>query len=53
MKKGKKFQIAKVQPQGIAQLSYCLIFCQFEPGVTYMKCCLQKSVYIQKIADQI
>ena len=33
MKKANNFQIAKVQPQGVASL--LLDFCQFQPGVAY------------------
>ena len=33
MKKENNFQIAKVQPQGVA--NFLLFFCQFKPGVAY------------------
>ena len=32
------FQIAKVQPHGV-----CLIFCQFQPGVTYKMLVIKKA----------
>ena len=34
MEEGNNFQIEKVQPQGSASI-FCLIFCQFQPGVAY------------------
>ena len=45
MKKVNNFQIAKVQPQ----VSICLIFCQYQPGVaykyfTFKKACILKIV---------
>ena len=40
MKKASNFQIVKVKPQGVAY--FCLIFCQFEPGVV-CKCVAYKN----------
>ena len=40
MKKTNNFQIEKGQPQGL--LSFCLIFCQFQPDVSY------KSVHVKR-----
>ena len=40
MKKANSFQIAKVQPQGVAQL--LLNFCQFQPGVAYKSVAYKK-----------
>ena len=37
MKKVNNFHKANVQPQGV--LRFCLIFCQFQPGVAYKKAC--------------
>ena len=42
MKNVNNFQIAKVQPQGVA---YCLICWQFQPGVAYKSGGYKKSVY--------
>ena len=44
MKKANNFQIMKVQPQGV--VSFCLIFCQFLPGVAYKSVAYKKKVYI-------
>ena len=40
MKNVNNFQIAKVQPQGVAQ--HCLIFFQFQPGVLYKSVAYKK-----------
>ena len=42
MKRAKNFQIAKVQPQGVAYLF--LDFCQFRAGVAYKSVAYKKSV---------
>ena len=44
IKKANNFQIAKVQPQGVAYL--CLIFCQFKPGVAYRSVAYKNSVKV-------
>ena len=41
MKKAKNVQIAIVQPRTV--LSFCLIFCQFQPGVFYEVLLLKKA----------
>ena len=46
MKKSNNFQIVKVQPQGL--LSFCLIFCKFQPGVAYKCVAYKKNVYIKR-----
>ena len=38
------FQIAKVQPYGVASL-LLYIFCQFQPGVAYKSVAYKKSGY--------
>ena len=43
MKKVNNFQIAKVQPQ----VSFCLIFCQYQPGVAYKYFAFKKSMYLE------
>ena len=40
MKKAKNFQIAEVQPQGVAKL--LLDFLPFQPGVTYKSAAYKK-----------
>ena len=40
--KFKKFQIAKVQLRVL--LRFCLIFCQFQPGVAYKKVAFKESL---------
>ena len=40
--KANNYQIAKVQPQRVL-LSFCVIFCQFQPGVTYKSIAYKKS----------
>ena len=40
MKKANNFQIAKVQPQSA---NICLIFYQFQPGITYKGVAYKKS----------
>ena len=41
MKKAINFQIAKVQPRVL--LSFCLIFCQFQPGLAYKSVVYKKA----------
>ena len=44
MKNVNNFQIAKVQPQGVA---FAYFFCQFQPGVAYKSVAyIKKSVYM-------
>ena len=40
MKKANNFQTAKVQPRGV--VSFCLFFCQFQPGVAYKSVAYKK-----------
>ena len=42
MKKANNFQIAKVQSQDFEGSVFCLIFCQFQPGVAYKSVAYKK-----------
>ena len=46
MKKANNFQTAKVQAQVL--LSFCLIFCQFQPGVAYKSAVYKKACTSEK-----
>ena len=49
IKKANNFQIAIVRPQ---LLSFCLIFCQFQPGVVYKRVVYKKKRVIHKKAKR-
>ena len=46
MKNVNNFQIAKVQPRGVAQ--HFLTFCQFQPGVGYKSVAYKKKLITKK-----
>ena len=49
MKKENHFQIAKVKPQGVAQI--LLDFCHFQPDVAYKSVAYKKVCRIQKVSE--
>ena len=50
VKKANNSQIAKVQPQSVLH-SFCLIFCQFQPGVAYKSVVYKNNVYWKTSKD--
>ena len=50
VKKANNSQIAKVQPQSVLH-SFCLIFCQFQPGVAYKSVVYKNKVYWKTSKD--